>query len=202
MASNSSVLAEGFAARAPARLPGNTGIWVFVTVDLVFFALLFLSFVIERAKKPELFAAAQRQLDIELGLVNTLILLTSSWLVVLAVEAARHGRQTAVPRLLAPAIACGLTFAAIKITEYSAKLGAGITPLTNDFFMFYFITTFVHFMHVVAGTTALAFVTVRARRGVYGPGRARGIEMAATYWHMVDLLWVMLFPLIYLSSAA
>lgn len=183
------------------RLPGNTGIWVFILVDLIFFALLFLSFVIERSGKAALFAASQRTLNFELGLVNTLILLTSSWFVVLAVEAARAGRQTWVPRFLALAIACGLGFVAIKIVEYSAKFSAGITPLTNDFFMFYFLVTFIHFMHVIAGTGVLTFVAFRARRGAYQPGQVQGIEMAAIYWHMVDLLWVMLFPLIYLSGA-
>lgn len=185
-----------------AKLPGNVGIWVFISVDLIFFTLLFLSFVIERAGKPALFAASQQKLNVELGLVNTLILLTSSWLVVLAVEAARAGGQAAIPRFLALAILCGLGFIGIKIFEYSAKFSAGISPLTNDFFMFYFLVTFFHFMHVIAGTGVLTFVGIRARRGAYRPGRVLGIEMAAIYWHMVDLLWVMIFPLIYLSSSS
>lgn len=182
------------------RLPGNTGIWVFILVDLIFFAMLFLSFVMERSGKAALFAASQKTLNFELGLVNTLILLTSSWLVVLAVEAARAGKQKMVPRFLMLAIACGLAFIAIKIFEYSAKFSVGISMLTNDFFMFYFLVTGIHFVHVIAGTGVLTFIVHRAKSGAYQPGQVQGIEMAAVYWHMVDLLWVMLFPLIYLSS--
>jgi len=184
------------------RLPGEVGIWVFVLFDLVFFALLFLSYVIERAGNPVLFAESQRRLDVGLGLINTLILLTSSWLVALAVHIARVGASKLCARCLWAAALCGSAFISIKLVEYGTKFHAGISMLTNDFFMFYFAMTFIHFVHVIVGTVVLLVVAAKARRGDYQGGNVKGIETAGIYWHMVDLLWVMLFPLIYLSSAA
>lgn len=184
----------------PRRLPGDPGVWVFVLVDLVLFGLLFLSYVLERSNKVELFAQSQRALDIELGLTNTLVLLTSSWLVVLALHATKENAQKWIPRFLTMAALCGAGFVAIKIFEYVIKFQAGISMLTNDFFMFYFFITFIHFIHVVVGTIVLSILAGRARRGVYHPDNVKGIETAGVYWHMVDLLWVMLFPLIYLVS--
>lgn len=182
------------------ELPGNTGIWVFVLVDLIYFALLFLSFVIERSGQAELFATSRHKLDIELGLVNTLLLLTSSWLVVLAVKAARAGEKVWISRFLMLAIILGLSFTAIKFTEYRSMFSAGYTAQTNDFFMFYFLVTAIHLVHVVAGMVVLTVISIRGRHGNHQSGHVKSVEIAAIYWHVVDLLWVMIFPLIYLSS--
>jgi nitric oxide reductase NorE protein len=181
-------------------LPGEVGIWVFIGVDLMFFTLLFVSYVTERVGQPALFAESQQLLNVGFGLTNTLFLLTSSWLVALAVHAARMDHAKACNRLLLLGAACGGAFIAIKIIEYNQKWQAGISMLTNDFFMFYFVITFIHFMHVIAGTVVLLLIARRAKRGAYHRGNTKGIENAGLYWHMVDLLWVVLFPLIYLSS--
>lgn len=185
--------------RPAGRLPGYQGIWVFVLIDLSLFGFLFLAYCLARFEHPQAFAESQQTLDIVLGLVNLSLLLTSSWWVALAVDAARHQRQQAATRLLVLGWLCGLGFVVIKLIEYRAKFKAGISMLSNDFFMFYFITTFFHFLHVLGGMVILAVISSKARKGAYAHGNTAGIESGAIYWHMVDLLWVMLFPLLYLA---
>lgn len=173
---------------------------MFVLIDLCVFALLFLTFVVEQSAQPAVFAQSRAMLDAPLGLANTIVLLTSSWFMALAVHAAREGAQVWASRFVVLAISTGVMFVGIKSAEYAAKFADGISPVTNDFFMYYFIITFIHFFHVIAGIAVLSAVLLKVRRGGYGAGRSKGIETAATYWHMVDLLWVMLFPLLYLAE--
>ncbi|WP_158265799.1 MULTISPECIES: cytochrome c oxidase subunit 3 family protein [unclassified Pseudomonas] len=179
------------------RLPGLEGIWVFVGLDMMIFALLFGSFMVERLKNPDTFEASRQALNLHFGGGNTLILLTSSWCMVRAVQAAR--RRTAVGPWLAAALASGIAFGISKIFEYMGKIHAGYTMLTNDFFMFYFALTGIHLLHVVAGCVALAVFWTHARAGTYArDSNLVGIESMGIYWHMVDLLWIVLFPLLYL----
>ena len=176
------------------------GLWVFIAADMTMFGLFFSSFVVERSKNVALFNRSQKALNFNVGGINTLILLTSSWFVVLAVDAARRNKLRQVPHFIALAILCGAAFAVIKLTEYWHKLSSGISMLTNDFYMFYFVLTGIHFLHVVAGVVVLSIVWTAARRGAYGKDDCVGLESGATYWHMTDLLWIMLFPLLYLMS--
>jgi nitric oxide reductase NorE protein len=169
-----------------------------VAADLAVFALFFVSFARDRGRDPALFEQARQTLDAGIGGVNTLILLTSSWFVALAVQAAQAGAVRRIPRLLACAVACGFTFAALKVIEYADRLRAGTSMLTNDFYMYYFTLTGIHLLHVLAGTFILLFLWNRARAGAYGRGTCAGLQGGATFWHMVDLLWVVIFPLLYL----
>ena len=182
------------------HLPGHPGIWIFVLIDMSVFGLLFLVYALTRYDQPALFAKSQQALDVVLGLVNMVVLLTSSWFVALAVQCARANQNIQTTVMLVLGMLCGLIFAVIKIVEYTTKLNAGISMLTNDFFMYYYILTFIHFMHVLAGVVVLGVMAAKVRRGGYGAGNTQGIETGATYWHMVDLLWVMLFPLLYMAS--
>jgi nitric oxide reductase NorE protein len=175
------------------------GVWVFVAADMTMFAMLFVSFMLDRRHAPALFENSRHALNADFGGVNTLILLTSSWLVVLAVDAAKAGRVQQVPRCLAGAWACGLAFCVSKALEYGGKLHAGISMLSNDFYMYYFALTGIHLLHVVAGTVMLGVLWKKARAGAYGAANRVGLECGATYWHMVDLLWILLFPLLYLA---
>ena len=184
--------------QAARRLPGIEGVWVFVAADLTVFGLFFVSFVRDRGRDAALFEQARQTLDADIGGVNTLILLTSSWFVALAVEAAQAGAARRIPRLLAWAAACGLAFAVLKVIEYAHKLRAGTSMLTNDFYMYYFTLTGIHLLHVAAGTVILLILWSKARAGAYGSGNCAGLESGATFWHMVDLLWVVIFPLLYL----
>lgn len=194
-----SLAAMGDRATGQARLPGVPGIWIFVMLDLLFFGMLFLAYLVERAGQPALFARSQASLNLQLGLLNMLVLLTSSWFVALAVHAVRAGHTVRAAWLLRTALACALVFVAVKLVEYGQKLAAGISPLTDGFFMLYFVMTFFHFMHVLAGAVVLGVVARNAGRGAYSSGAHTGLEIAATYWHMVDLLWIMLFPLLYMA---
>lgn len=180
------------------RVPGVEGIWVFVGADMFFFAVLFVSFMLERAKAPALFESSRQALSQDIGGLNTLILLTSSWFVVLGVRAAKRGDFERVPRLLLAGIICGLAFMVSKAFEYGGKLGLGLTPLSDDFFMFYYSLTGLHLFHVIAGTVVLIYFYRRAKRGGISKDNLNNFEAGAIYWHMVDLLWIMLFPLLYL----
>ncbi len=184
--------------QAARRLPGIEGVWVFVAADLTVFGLFFVSFVRDRGRDAALFEQARQTLDADIGGVNTLILLTSSWFVALAVQAAQAGAARRIPRLLAWAAVCGLAFAVLKVIEYAHKLRAGTSMLTNDFYMYYFTLTGIHLLHVAAGTVILLILWSKARAGAYGSGNCAGLESGATFWHMVDLLWVVIFPLLYL----
>jgi nitric oxide reductase NorE protein len=194
--------AEMLSAGRPARLPGDSGVWVFIIADMGAFALFFLIFTIGRVSAPALFEQSRQHLDINLGLLNTLILLTSSLFMVRAVEAARTGVRAAVIGNLALTMLIGSGFAVTKIIEYAAKASAGIGLTTNEFFTYYYVFTGIHFLHFLIGIGALTMMLVKARRDVLDAKFQTWIESVGCYWHMVDLLWIMLFPMIYLQRAA
>ena len=175
------------------------GIWTFIAADCAGFAIFFIVFMSERLKQPALFDASARLLDIPLGLANTLILISSSWLVALAITAADAGRFQSAKRLLVGGLAVGGGFAILKIAEYHAKLAAGITPTSNGFFTLYFILTGIHFLHYVIGLVVLvAMIAALHRPKAESGGGVPWLEAGALYWHMVDLLWLFLFPMLYL----
>ncbi len=174
------------------------GIWAFIAADCAGFAIFFLVFMTERMKEPDLYDASARHLDIRLGVVNTLILITSSWLVALAMAAIEKGKNERAVRLLFSGLVVACFFALFKIAEYHAKVAAGILPTTNGFFSFYFILTGVHFLHYVIGLGVLAAMLVSLRRSRDRGGEMGWLESGALYWHMVDLLWLFLFPMLYL----
>ena len=181
----------------PRRLPGDLAIWVFILSEMLVFAVFFAAYAFARAKNVELFNSCQQTVDRNLGAINTLLLVTGSWFVVRAVQAAHRDEAAAISRNILLGFLCGGGFLAIKVTEYAAKFGAGISLSTNTFYMFYISLTFFHFMHVILGMVILAVLWVQARRGAYGSQDAHGLESGAAYWHMVDLLWIILFPLVY-----
>jgi nitric oxide reductase NorE protein len=186
----------------PRRLPGVDGVWVFIGADSVIFAILFLSFMQDRLKNPAMFEASRHTLNMNLGGIDTLILLTSSWSVALAVQAMKRDQIDREPRLLLGGALTGLMFVASKSIEYFEKFTHGITPGTNPFYMWYFTLTGIHLIHVVVGTSLLTYLWVRSWRGTYDHLHRAVPESVASYWHLVDLLWVVLFPLLYLLKAA
>jgi nitric oxide reductase NorE protein len=180
------------------RLPGDPDLWFFIVAELAMFGAFFVAYVVYRAAEVAIFDASQLELDRGLGALNTLLLLTSSWAFASAVAETRRNANARVPRYLAMALALGAAFVAVKGFEYFAKLSHGITITTNTFFMFYFALTGIHLLHVVGGMVMLSVVCIKARHGAYHAGNTRGLETAASYWHMVDLLWIFLFALLYL----
>lgn len=177
--------------------PGTDGLWTFVCIDMGIFLLLFITFLVERGGNLSSYAASQLQLDPVFGLINTLVLLTSSWLVVEAVNATRQGIAPSARRYLGIALLLGCIFVVNKIVEYTLKVQAGISPATNSFFSYYFFITFAHLLHVIAGMICINYV--RGRLLQIGTTQMRtGIENVGLFWHFVDVLWLYIFPLLYL----
>lgn len=184
-------------AHAARRLPGDLAIWFFILAELLVFAVFFLAYAFARARHVALFNESQLTLDLNAGALNTVLLITGSWFVVRAVQAVKRDASDVAARWLVAGMACGVGFLIVKWFEYSAKFGAGINLSTNTFYMFYISLTFFHMMHVILGMVILAVLLVKTKRGAYGRHEHNALESGAAYWHMVDLVWIILFPLIY-----
>jgi nitric oxide reductase NorE protein len=190
----------------PCHLPGEAGIWILIVGDLVLFSLLFVLFLLHRADDRSLFIASRALLNGRLGLLNTVLLLSSSWLVAISVRAARDQSMRRAHRTRTPTIAlglamlCGIGFVIVKYFEYSGKIAAGLTPETNTFFMFYFVYTGIHLIHVLIGIGLLAVLAHVARDGNFSTIKLQYLESGACFWHLVDLLWIVLFTLFYLLA--
>lgn len=178
------------------RIPGDRSMWFFVIGDLLIFGVYFVAYTIYRGQDQSVFLQSQALLDRDIGVVNTLLLLTSSLFVALSIEAARKNQSIDASWLLGIAIALGAIFPALKLVEWLPKLSAGYTPGENLFFMFYYLMTGLHLCHVLLGLVILGFV-LRNFMGSEKPNIAFA-ETGAIYWHMVDLLWIILFALFYL----
>lgn len=182
--------------------PGDFAVWIIIYVELITFGLFFVGFAYSRRGEIELFNASQLLLDQRAGFVNTIILITSSYFVVKAVHAIKHmDKEKAIKHAsswLLGAIGFGGIFLVIKLMEFSGKYAEGVTLSTNTFFMFYFLLTMFHFMHVLLGMIILFNLYQKTKAGGYTKTDHIGLEGGASYWHMVDLLWIVLFPLIYI----
>jgi nitric oxide reductase NorE protein len=177
------------------------GVWVFIGADSVIFAILFLSFMQDRLKNPALFEASRHTLNMNLGGLDTLILLSSSWSVALAIQALKRDLVDRVPCYLLGGVLTGLMFVVSKSIEYFQKFAHGLTPGTNPFYMWYFTLTGMHLAHVLLGTSLLTFLWIRSRRGAFSSVQRAVPESVASFWHLVDLFWIVLFPLLYLMKA-
>ncbi|MDP2248407.1 MAG: cytochrome c oxidase subunit 3 family protein [Nitrosomonadales bacterium] len=180
-----------------ADLPGDLAIWIFIFAEMLVFGVLFISYAFTRAYDVELFNASQLTLSQTAGAVNTLVLITSSYFVVRAVSAIKRDNSILCARWLSGAFLLGGVFVVIKLIEFYEKFSSGISLSTNAFYMFYLSLTFFHFMHVLMGMIILSCVIVKAKQGGYSRNDHVGVETGASFWHMVDLLWIILFPLIY-----
>lgn len=182
------------------HVPGEYGIWVFILGDMTLFAAFFGVFVRDRARQPAAFTESQATLHIAFGAVNTCLLLTGSLFVVWAVQAVRRDDNAAARRFLAAAWVCAAVFGLDKVLEYADKVTHGLTPATNDYFMYFFMFTGIHALHLVIGMVVLAHLRRLCARPVLTAANVRTIEVGASYWHLVDLLWVVLFALLYLMA--
>ena len=185
--------------------PGDFGVWIIIYVELLTFGLFFIGYAFSRRSNLEMFNTSQLMLNQATGFINTLILVTSSYFVAKGVQYMRNMTQDTIETSnkkasvwLAFAIIFGIAFLFIKGSEFVHIFGEGITLSTNKFFMFYLLLTMFHFMHVVLGTIILFNIRQRTKIAAYTPEDHRGFESGASYWHMVDLLWIVLFPLVYI----
>ncbi len=178
------------------HVPGDASVWVFVLGDMVIFACYFAAYLFDRGHNRELFLQSQQHLSQNIGVINTLILLTSSLFVALSIHAARARDFGVATRFLTLGGACGVGFILLKAYEWYLKLSSGFTISSNAFFMHYYMMTGLHFFHVLLGLALLVMLR-RELRGNKMP-RIQFLEVGATYWHMVDFLWIIIFALVYL----
>ncbi|MDF2691619.1 MAG: Cytochrome c oxidase polypeptide [Labilithrix sp.] len=194
------------------------GMWVFLAQELLFFSGLFVAYGVYRSWYPEMFRAASHQLDKIMGGTNTIVLLFSSFTAAMAVRSSQLGKKKATGNFILVTIVCACIFLVIKYFEYQHKFHAGLLPgrffhphlehlvagspplppNTGSFFSIYFMMTGVHGVHVIIGIGVLIWVWLRNNRGEFSKEYFTPVDIVALYWHLVDLVWIYLFPLLYL----
>ena len=184
-------------AESTQRLPGDFAIWVFILAELTTFAAFFSAYAIARARNVALFNESQRSVDLTAGAINTVLLITGSWFVVMAIRAIHRDQQKWCATWLTAGLLSGCAFITVKLNEYGDKAEQGVDMSTNTFYMFYFSLTFFHMMHVLLGMAFLGIVLTKTLRGRYSSRNCSTVESSGAYWHMVDLLWIVLFPMVY-----
>jgi cytochrome c oxidase subunit III len=185
--------------------------WLFLGTEVLLFAGLFLGYTVYRHFYHETFHHCSRALSIQLGTTNTIVLITSSLTVALAYWAVKVGKRGMAIGMLVFTIICAFAFLAIKYLEYSHKFHVGELPgkwfhaeelakypAANMYFTIYFLTTGLHAFHVIVGMCVLMWALKGIVKGKYGPDYFVPVELSALYWHLVDLVWIFLFPLLYL----
>ncbi|OHB25946.1 MAG: cytochrome C oxidase subunit III [Desulfuromonadaceae bacterium GWB2_53_15] len=182
--------------------------WLFLFTELLLFGGLFLMYAVYLARYPHEFAAAGRQLNWVLGMANTMILLTSSLLAAMAVTAVQRNEKRRAVGSIIGTILCASGFMVIKYFEWSAKIGHGIYPGSellksgapgeSVFFSLYYLTTGIHGLHVLIGGALLGWVLSKVESGKINKEDYVLLENGALYWHLVDLIWIFIFPLYYL----
>lgn len=185
------------------------GMWAFLASEVMFFGAVFVALGIYRSSYPAAFAAASNKLDVTLGAFNTVVLIASSLTMALAVRAAQLGQRKQIVGFLGATVACSLVFFGVKAVEYSHKFhdhlfpgehftDAFAAPQSELFFGFYFAMTGLHALHMVIGVGIMLWYAVLAWKGRFTAQYNTPIEMLGLYWHFVDLVWIFLFPLLYL----
>ena len=207
---------------------GKLGMWLFLITEVMFFSGLFCAYAVYRSNHPEIFVYAHQFLDTNLGAINTIILLCSSLTMALAVRAAQKSQQNLLVAHLILTLIFATVFLSIKYVEYSHKWQSGLlwaskfhpdaghkhpsevhdgantgeaVVVPRDagvFFSIYFALTGLHGIHILAGMGAITWVLIRARRGDFSAEYYAPVDFVGLYWHLVDLIWIYLFPLLYL----
>lgn len=182
--------------------PGDFAIWIIIYIELITFAALFIGYAYSRKQEIELFNQSQLFLEQNYGFINTIILITSSYFIVKAIEIIKKNENSntflAASNWILGAIGLGGIFLILKCIEFYHKAQEGINISTNTFFMFYYMLTVFHFLHVFLGIIILFILYKKTKVGAYTQDNHIGLETGTSYWHMVDLLWIVLFPLIYI----
>lgn len=193
---------------------GKLGMWLFLAGEVLFFSGLFCAYAILRTLHPESFAMASQLLDVKLGTINTAILLTSSLTMVWAVRCAQLNQRRGLILCLSLTLALAAIFLGVKLVEYSHKFHEGLlwvgsynpqvetgTPPKNGvFFSVYFAMTGLHALHILGGMGAITWLIVRSVKGHFSSRFYGPVDFVGLYWHLVDIVWIYLFPLLYLIS--
>lgn len=176
------------------------GIWTFLATEVLLFGALFTAYTVFRIKYPELFYQEHLRLNRIMGFTNTIVLICSSLSVAIGIAAIRRGNQAVLKRCLIITLVLGAAFLVVKFFEYKEHIGRGELPGTNIFFSLYYTMTGLHALHVIAGMSALAFSLVLTAKGRFSADYAIPVEITGIYWHFVDLVWIYLFPMLYLMG--
>jgi cytochrome c oxidase subunit 3 len=209
-------LAHQFDSYAQQRESSNLGMWLFLVTEIMFFGGMFLAYLVYRVRSPAAFAAGSHELDVVLGGINTAVLIGSSLTMALAVRSAQLGRSRAIVLFLVATMLLGGTFLGIKVVEYKEKFDHHLVPgpdfhfegqgrhagvpseRAEQFFSLYFAMTGTHALHMVIGIAIMLFMLRPAWKGVWEPANHNFVEGFGLYWHFVDIVWIFLFPLLYL----
>jgi cytochrome c oxidase subunit 3 len=196
----------------------SLGMWLFLAQEVMFFGGLFLAYTVYRYRFPQAFAAASHHLDVKLGALNTFVLIGSSLTMALAVHAAALGRRRQIVSWLVATVLLGSVFLGVKVVEYSEKFAHHLVPgdlfnstgalhLEGDlvrqaqiYYSLYFGMTGLHALHMIVGIPIILGIGWRAWRGAYSPAYHTPVELVGLYWHFVDIVWIFLFPFLYLIS--
>jgi len=207
---HSSALAHQFDSLEQQKESSTLGMWLFLAQEILFFGGLFVTYLMYRWRDPQAFAAGSHELDITLGSLNTVVLIGSSLTMALAVWSAQTDRQKPMLRWLGATGFLGLVFLVVKYFEYSAKWHHHLIPGSSFhfagpvgeraelFFSLYFAMTGMHALHMIVGIGVLIWIFKRARAGEFGSHYYNPVENFGLYWHFVDIIWIFLFPLLYL----
>ena len=180
------------------RIPGSKAMWVGIFCEITEFALLFAVFFIARAHHPEAFQAGPERLSLLAGTGYTLMLLTSGWCVARALHAMRRGDKRATVRWMLAGFVFGLGYPAIKIFELQRNFALGLDGSAGVFIVSYYYLTFTHLVHVFWGLLGMLWVITRTGFGAYTQEEHSGLEAFACYWHVTDMIWLMIFPMFYI----
>lgn len=178
--------------------PGGILVWVIILVELITFLAALTVFLIERNGNIEAFNASQSLMDREIGMLNTLFLLSGGYFMALSLFRLKEGKQEKSFRYILLAMGMGILFLGGKGFEYWEKISKGLTLHYDTFFSYYWLVTGFHFLHVLAAIVLLLFMAVNIRKGVYNKDDYEDVAASAAFWHMCDLIWLLVFPVLYL----
>ena len=178
-------------------MPGDLAIWFFIYAELAVFGIAFAVYAVIKSLNPEIFAAGQENLDKLSALINTLALITSSYFVVKAVDSIKQERITHCGHWLLASLLAASVYIVFKTIEYHHLFSSGYHLSSNTFYTYYFLLTMFHYAHVLLGMVILTTIYIQNRKHAYTKQEHSMVEVGASYWHMVDLVWIVLFPLVY-----
>jgi cytochrome c oxidase subunit III len=214
MTGRSPSVSEQFDDASQQREASTLGMWAFLATEILFFGVLIAAYTLCRVRYPEAFAAGSRRTDVVLGTIETAVLLASSCTVALAVRDIQLGGRRIATWLLSGTAALGVAFLCIHGFEYTSEYHEGLIPALHYvqdgpqavpmqmFFFLYYVTTLFHGLHVTIGVVLLLVMARRTHRGDFRPRYHTPVELSALYWHLVDIVWIFVFPLMYLIGRA
>jgi cytochrome c oxidase subunit 3 len=214
-AAHSEYLAHHFKNMAQQTAAGKLGMWVFMGQELLFFSGLFCAFGFVRYMYPNMVAEAQASMDWRLGGINSILLLVSSLTMSLCVRSARSNNKSGTVKFLIATMICGFVFLVIKGTEWGMHLHEGYfpgkyfnpvqgaeihNPLAHIFFGLYYVMTGMHGLHIIVGLGLMTWMLIRTVRGEFSSENYVSLENTSLFWHLVDIVWIFLYPLLYLAK--